>query len=41
MADLLAGAVLFRSLVRGEEISEKRLRRYVEMLDLEPDSHSS
>ena len=41
VADLLAGAVLFRSLVRGEEISEKRLRRYVEMLDLEPDSHSS
>lgn len=36
VADMLAGAVLFRSLVRGEEVTRARVRRYVEMLDLSP-----
>ncbi len=34
VADLLAGAVLFRSLVRGEPVDEARMRRYVDMLGL-------
>lgn len=34
VAEMLAGAVLFRTLVRGEDVDEQRLRRYVAMVDL-------